>query len=238
MGKKKYYAVVRGRESGIYLKWYGPEGAERQVIGFKGARFKGFGTRKEAEDFLSGKNAGAFSKRSAGRRPRLKPEKTPSPPKKAVNNEIVIYTDGGCLNNPGPGGWGAVLVEGDESRELSGGFRMTTNNRMELTACIEALKSVLPGAPVILYTDSKYVANGIEKGWAKRWRKNGWMRTRTDRALNSDLWARLLDQCEKRRVEFRWVKGHAGIPENERCDRLAGSAALGNHLPPDPGFEG
>ena len=135
------------------------------------------------------------------------------------------------------GGWGVVLMRKNERQELSGGFRLTTNNRMELTACIMGLTALTKSTRVSLYTDSRYVANGITKGWAKKWRANGWMRTRTEKALNADLWEQLLAQCDRHRVDFNWVKGHAGDPENERCDQLAGDAARQVNLPQDKGYE-
>ena len=237
MAKRKYYAVARGRETGIFRQWFGPRGAERLVRGYKAARFKGFGTREEAEAFLTAEKESKFSETSVKPLNRRCREQKPYLPDSVKKGEIVLYTDGGCLNNPGPGGWGAVVVDEGERKELSGGFRRTTNNRMELKACIEGLKAAKPGVAVLLFTDSRYVADGISKGWAERWRRNGWMRTRTEKALNSDLWAELLELCEMRRVDFNWVKGHAGIPENERCDQLAGDAARRRDLPPDPGFE-
>ncbi len=149
---------------------------------------------------------------------------------------VTIYTDGGALGNPGPGGYGVVLIAGKHRKELSGGFRLTTNNRMELLACIKGLEALKYPCEVSLYSDSKYVVNGITKGWAARWRKNGWMRNKKEAAVNPDLWARLLDLCQKHTVRFHWVKGHAGTAENERCDQLAKAAAQGPKLPPDPGY--
>lgn len=135
--------------------------------------------------------------------------------------KVLIFTDGACSGNPGPGGWGAVLRYGSTEKELSGGEAQTTNNRMELTACIEALKALKEPCDVTLTTDSQYVANGITKGWAESWRKNGWKKADKKPALNSDLWQELLELINKHTVEIIWIKGHAGHPENERCDRLA-----------------
>ncbi len=134
---------------------------------------------------------------------------------------VEIYTDGACSGNPGPGGWGAVLVYGQHEKELSGGERNTTNNRMELTAVIEALRMLKEPCAVTLTTDSRYVVDGITKGWAKKWRSNGWIKSDKKPALNSELWEALLNELERHQVEFVWVKGHAGHPYNERCDRLA-----------------
>lgn len=135
--------------------------------------------------------------------------------------KVEIYTDGSCKQNPGPGGWGAVLVYQGRELELSGGQADTTNNRMELTAVIEALKKLREPCQVTLTTDSKYVSDGISKGWAASWRARGWKKADKSPALNPDLWGTLLDLCETHTVKFVWVKGHAGHPYNERCDTLA-----------------
>ena len=135
--------------------------------------------------------------------------------------QVSLYTDGACTGNPGPGGWGAILRCGGTEKELSGGEAQTTNNRMELTAAIEGLSALKRPCRVTLYSDSQYLVNAVTKGWAKRWQKNGWMRTKTEAALNPDLWERLLALLEQHEVTFVWVRGHAGHPENERCDRLA-----------------
>ena len=151
--------------------------------------------------------------------------------------EVTIYTDGACLGNPGPGGYGAVLIHGDKRKELSGGYRRTTNNRMEIMGAIAALEALKKPCKVTLYSDSQYVVNAIEKGWAKRWRAKGWKRNDKEKAVNPDLWARLLDLCERYDVEFRWLRGHSGHVENERCDVLAVTAAKQPGLPKDPGYE-
>ncbi len=135
--------------------------------------------------------------------------------------KVEIFTDGACSGNPGPGGYGVVLRFGEYEKELSGGESETTNNRMELTAAIVGLEALKERCEVTLYSDSKYLIDAINCGWAVRWRENGWMRTKKDKALNPDLWERLLDLLERHKVTFVWVKGHAGHPENERCDRLA-----------------
>ncbi|MGN8939370.1 ribonuclease HI [Bittarella sp. HCP28S3_D9] len=136
-------------------------------------------------------------------------------------NHVEIFTDGACSGNPGPGGWGAILRCGDAVRELSGGEAQTTNNRMELTAAIEALAALKRPCRVELYSDSKYLVDGVQKGWAVSWRKNGWRKGNKEPALNPDLWGRLLELLEVHQVTLHWVKGHAGHPENERCDALA-----------------
>lgn len=152
-------------------------------------------------------------------------------------DKVVIYTDGACLGNPGPGGYGVVLLYGGHRKEISGGFRLTTNNRMEIKAVIEGLKALKRRCPVTIFSDSEYVVNAISKGWAERWRTNGWKRTKKEFAVNPDLWGELLDLCAQHDVEFRWVRGHAGVPENERADRLAMAAAQQSGLPPDQGYE-
>ena len=134
---------------------------------------------------------------------------------------IELFTDGACSGNPGPGGWGAVLRYQGHEKELSGGEKNTTNNRMELTAVIMGLSALKEPCKVRLVTDSKYVSDGITKGWAESWQKNGWRKADKKPALNPDLWEQLLDLLSKHEVEIEWGKGHAGHPENERCDRLA-----------------
>ena len=151
-------------------------------------------------------------------------------------NRVTIYTDGGCIGNPGPGGYGVVLLFNDHRKELSGGFRLTTNNRMELMAAIVALESLKRRCQVKLYSDSKYVVDAMSLGWAERWRENNWKRNKKERAINPDLWERLLDLCEKHDVEFAWVKAHAGNRENERCDQLAKQAAYKSGLPEDENY--
>lgn len=141
-----------------------------------------------------------------------------------MKKTVEIFTDGACSGNPGPGGWGAVLRYGGREKELSGGEADTTNNRMELTACIAALSALKEPCKVSLTTDSQYVFNGITKGWAASWKKNGWRKADKKPALNSDLWEELLRLSSIHDVTFHWIKGHAGHPENERCDRLAVAA--------------
>ena len=135
--------------------------------------------------------------------------------------QVEIFTDGACSGNPGKGGWGAVLRYQNAERELCGGAPDTTNNRMELTAVIEALSALKEPCEVTLTTDSKYVVDAIQKGWVYGWKKNGWRKADKKPALNIDLWEALLPLLEKHTVSFVWVKGHAGHPENERCDALA-----------------
>ena len=141
--------------------------------------------------------------------------------------DIQIYTDGACSGNPGPGGYGAVLVWNGHEKELSEGFAETTNNKMELTAVIVALEALKERCRVTVTSDSKYVVDAIEKGWLAAWRSNGWRKADNKPALNAELWQRLCVQLDRHEVTFVWVKGHAGHPYNERCDRLA-VAAIGS----------
>ena len=135
--------------------------------------------------------------------------------------EVEIFTDGACKGNPGPGGWGSILRYKGTEKEISGGEANTTNNRMELTAVIMGLKALKEPCKVTLYSDSQYVCNALKLGWAKKWQANNWMRNKKEPALNPDLWEALLKLCDVHQMEIVWVKGHAGHPENERCDRLA-----------------
>lgn len=153
-----------------------------------------------------------------------------------MDENVIIYADGACLGNPGPGGYGTVLLFQDKRKELSGGFRRTTNNRMELMAAIAGLEALTASRKVVLYSDSKYVVDAVEKGWARSWRRNGWRKADKQMAMNPDLWERLLTACARHTVRFEWVKGHAGNVENERCDALANAAALMQELQPDPGY--
>ncbi len=135
--------------------------------------------------------------------------------------KVEIFTDGACSGNPGPGGWGAILRYNGVEKELSGGEKDTTNNRMELSAVIFALKALKMPCEVLVTTDSKYVYESITKGWVYSWQKNGWRKADKKPALNVDLWTELLELLSKHQVTFNWVKGHNEHPENERCDRLA-----------------
>lgn len=150
--------------------------------------------------------------------------------------EVTIYTDGGCHGNPGPGGYGAVLLSGQHRKELFGGYKRTTNNRMELLACIVALETLKQKCRVRLHSDSKYIVDSVTKGWARRWRAHNWQRNKKEKAVNPDLWARLLDLCERHEVKFVWVRGHAGNKENERCDRLVQKAIRRGKLKEDVNY--
>lgn len=230
MTKKKVYAVAVGFKTGIFETW--PE-AEKQVKGCAGAKFKGFTDRAEAEAWLKNPQ---YSQARAEKISSPRPE-PPAP--QGRPGDINIYTDGGCSNNPGPGGYGAILVSDGHEQEISGGFRLTTNNRMELMACIVALRSLQDtDRPITVWSDSSYVVNGITKGWARGWRQRGWIKSDKQPAVNPDLWAELLDLVEAMDVTFQWVKGHAGHPLNERCDQLAVAALKKKNLPIDKGYPG
>jgi ribonuclease HI len=250
-GKRRanYYAVRVGHQPGLYRSW---EECEASVKGYSGAVFKGFATRSEAEAFL---NLGRVDPVAVKPIPKpVKPavESVPVPPlltsfvptNSAPANgrkKIVIYADGACTGNPGPGGYGAVILYAGSRKELSAGFRYTTNNRMEILGCIAALSALREPCDVTIYSDSRYVVNAMTKSWALRWRKNNWQRREKTgemkAALNSDLWAQMLELCAKHRVRFEWVRGHDGVEENERCDQLARSAAAGHGLGIDVVFE-
>ena len=217
MSKKSYYAVLVGRKPGIYQHWEGKDGTAAQVQGFVGAKYKGFATLEDAQNWLEGKPSHALE------------QDMPA-------STIRLYSDGSCLTNPGPGGYGVVIKGGGYHKEFSAGFRMTTNNRMELRACIAGLQALRGRQTVEIYSDSSYLVNAMSKGWAKRWQANGWMRNRQERAENADLWQVLLELAQQHTLTFHWLRGHAGHPENERCDQLALQAAMRPNLPPDPGY--
>ena len=149
---------------------------------------------------------------------------------------VELFTDGACSGNPGKGGYGTILRYKGKCKEFSKGFRLTTNNRMEILAVIVGLEALLEPCNVEVYSDSKYVVDAINQGWVYKWEANGWRRTSKEPALNVDLWERLLVLMEEHNVNFNWVKGHAGHEENERCDRLAVSAAAGKELSEDEGY--
>lgn len=152
--------------------------------------------------------------------------------------EVTIYTDGACQGNPGPGGYGVVLLYEEHRKELSGGFRRTTNNRMEIMAALVGLRALKSKCRVTVYSDSQYLVNAMTKGWVERWKKYGWTRNKKgEKALNADLWSEMIDLCSKHEVQFRWVRGHSGNKENERCDWLSVQAASQKNLARDLGYE-
>ncbi|MBN1359691.1 MAG: ribonuclease HI [Sedimentisphaerales bacterium] len=151
--------------------------------------------------------------------------------------QVTIYTDGGCLGNPGPGGYGVILRHGEHEKRLSGGFRRTTNNRMEIMGAIVALEALKIPCRVSLRSDSKYLVDAMTLGWVDRWKANGWRRNKKDKAINIDLWERLLIACRPHSVTFTWLRGHAGHHYNEICDILAKQAAAQTDLPIDEEYE-
>lgn len=151
--------------------------------------------------------------------------------------KVTVYTDGSCLGNPGPGGYAAILDYRGHRREISGGYRQTTNNRMELLAVIEALATLKEPCDVTLHSDSKYVVQAMNERWPHSWRGKGWRRKGKEPVANPDLWSTLLDLCETHNVQFHWVKAHAGQPENERADELAVEAAHSGTLLADTVYE-
>ena len=165
----------------------------------------------------------------------------PAAVRQRVSKRVVMYTDGACTGNPGPGGYGVVLIHGTHRKELSAGFRLTTNNRMEIFGCIAGLQALKQHCEVLIYSDSKYVVDAMTKSWALRWRKHGWKRRdqngRWQNTRNSDLWAQMLDLCDQHNVTFNWVRGHSGNKENERCDQLARAAAAAGRLTIDVAYE-
>lgn len=212
---KKFYAVKRGRKTGLFTVW---AECAAQVKGFQGAVYKGFMTEEEARAWLGGADARTEQPRAAAEMA------APSAP----DADYIIHTDGSCLRNPGgAGGWAAVIetTATGAVEEKSGGDPETTNNRMELTAALMALSAVPEGARVALYTDSQYLKNAFTKFWLPAWKKRGWKKADGEPVLNQDLWVQLDAAFAARQVQFHWVKGHAGNPRNERCDALARAEA-------------
>jgi ribonuclease HI len=241
MSAKKFYAVAKGVRPGIYTNW--PE-AKAQIDGFAGAIYKGFPTYKEAEEWLKNPVLRPAYTKTRSKTGSEHPKSTPcsDPHKDPLNpdpDRVTIYTDGGSSGNPGPGGYGIVQVYNGQVKEITGGFKLTTNNRMELMGVIVALRQLeFRDKPVTVYTDSSYVVNGIMKGWAKSWRKNKWIKSDKKPAINPDLWDELLNLTEELDVTFIHVRGHAGNPYNERCDELAVNSSKLDNLPDDKGYKG
>jgi ribonuclease HI len=258
--RKKYYAVRSGREPGVYLTW---DECKAQIDGYPKAEYKGFSSLADAEAYLgyvkTSKPANAepsaarlFADKPSGKpktKHRARRRETEAPATELLETtdglkHVVIYTDGACTGNPGPGGYGVVMLHGESRQEMSGGFRLTTNNRMEMLACIVGLRSLNGQCAVSLFTDSQYVCNSMTNGWARRWKNHGWKRVDRDNpdappedVPNADLWEQMLELCDKHKVRFNWVRGHSGDQENERCDQLAREAALGFDLAIDTVYE-
>ena len=235
---KKIYAVFQGHRPGLYESW---DAAAKEVQGFKGAKYKSFASRQEAILWLREciLTAGESVDEHLISLIKTQLEDGELAEKSSTNIEarIIIHTDGGASPKPGKGGYGVVLQKGRQRKELSGGYQLTTNNRMEMMACIVALQALNDASEVILHTDSKYVVDSISKGWVRRWRSRGWKKSDGKIAENVDLWEKLLVLLEKHRVEFRWVKGHAGNAENERCDALVNEAKQAKSLLKDTGYQ-
>jgi ribonuclease HI len=155
-----------------------------------------------------------------------------------ANQAVTIYSDGACLGNPGRGGYGTVLLFGEKRKELSQGYRLTTNNRMELLGAIVGLEALTRPCAVALWSDSQYVVNAMTKGWLAGWQKKGWRTAAKQPVKNQDLWQRMMRAVEPHTITWHWVRGHTGDPENERCDELAVAAANGAELLVDTGYDG
>jgi ribonuclease HI len=223
----KYYAVAQGRKTGIFTTW---KETEQLVRGVSNAVFKSFKTRQEAEAFLKTPSFLPGSNISESK----KTKKEYSAAEDYPGGTIVVYTDGGAIGNPGPGGYGVVIKE---RIELFGGYNLTTNNRMELKAVMVAMEA-LQGekGPIVLHSDSRYVINGLNRGWAQNWKKKNWVKSNGKPAMNADMWTRLLDLQATLDITFKWVKGHAGNPLNERGDELANKTAREKNMPDDRGY--
>lgn len=236
---KKVYAVFQGHKPGIYSSW---DEASQQVQGFKGAKYKSFPHEVEAlawlrECVLLAKEPVAQELIDLIKR-YVEKEGVGSKTSPADSNgEIIIHTDGGASPNPGVGGYGVVLQKGQLRKELSGGYKLTTNNRMEMMAVIVALQALNEATTAILHTDSKYIVDSVTKGWVYGWKKRGWKKSDGKRPENVDLWEVLIALLQKHRVDFRWVKGHAGNTENERCDALVAEARKNKNLLIDAGYK-
>lgn len=222
--KKNYYAIAKGKKPGLYQKWQGEDGALEQVQGFNGAVYKGFFHLEDALEWLQAHGI-------------LVPEHETYKKQDQETDDVFIYTDGSSLGNPGPGGYGVILSYIGHKKEISRGFRKTTNNRMEIKACISGLSALKKESKVTIFSDSKYVVDCMRQGWARQWKVNGWKRNKTEIAENADLWGQLLQLCDKHQVNFIWIKGHGGKPENERCDQLAQNASRSKSTEIDEVYE-
>ena len=239
--KKQLYIVVHGHQPGVYSRWFGVGGAAEQVEGFTDPVFRGFYTQDEAAEWLRGFSPETLAnlapdlldlvESSPGTVPAKRPREL------LAAGKTLIYTDGASTGNPGPGGYGVVLRHKNRRKELSAGYRLTTNNRMELMACIAGLSALKQPCQVVLYSDSKYVVDNMVQGYVAEWQASGWKRSNGHDVKNADLWQRLADACEGHDVEFHWTRGHSGNPDNERCDLLATRAARGKRLAIDKAFE-
>ena len=209
----KFYAIKEGRKSNVVVTTW--DECKELTDGYKNAKFKSFKNEDEAWKYL-----GCIKENNII---------TDKNNNQHDENIVICYSDGACSGNgkiESAGGWGAVIIENGKRTEISGGMANTTNNRMELQGCIEALKFVTTPSKITLISDSQYVINGINKGWAKKWKSNNWIKSDGNPAKNPELWNELLNLIDfHKSVEFQWVKGHASNPENNRCDKLAVAAA-------------
>jgi len=235
---KKIYAVFLGHQPGLYKSW---DEAAAQVKGFKGAVYKSFVNHNEALLWLRECVLGATGIVSEKLIDLIKSQPVGQTDSQSTSiagkaNQIIIHTDGGASPNPGIGAYGVVLQKGRLRKELSAAYQLTTNNRMEMMGVIVALQSLKEPSQVELHTDSKYIVDSITKGWVYGWIKRGWKKSDGQRPENVDLWQQLLEALEEHKVDFRWVKGHAGNTENERCDALVSEARQSKHLLLDLGY--
>ena len=220
-----FYAIKTSLGEKIVESW--DECVKFRDLAPSNAKFKKFAKVEDAQEFLRSLGGiGAAPKKDETFAVPLvsspvSEKKKSNPNNKQSRPHVIIYSDGACSGNPGPGGWGAILRYGEHEKELSGGEQNTTNNRMELTGVICALQILKEPCIVELYSDSKYVIDALEKGWARSWRDKGWVKSDKKPALNPDLWKTLLSLCETHQVHTHWVKGHAENPYNNRCDQLA-----------------
>jgi len=238
--KKQVYIVVHGRKPGLYNTWFGDDGASKQIENFTDAIYKGFYTKEDALQWLREFSEETLLKYA----PNLLDLVDFSKPVETIDYDtelleqgrVVIHTDGCALGNPGAGGFAAILRYKDRKKEISGGFQETTNNRMELMACIEGLKTLKQKTSVVVFSDSKYLVDSVNNKWLYGWRNKNWIKSKNKKVLNVDLWKNLLELLEQHEVEFRWVRGHNIDKSNQRCDFLANEAAQQKKLPLDTGF--
>jgi len=236
---KKIYAVFQGHQPGLFDSW---EKASQQVKNFKGAKYKSFSHRDSAitwlrECVLAAKEPVAQHIIDIIKTQNDKVTSASKATNPGLNGKIIIHTDGGASPNPGVGGYGVVMQKGSRRKELSAGYQLTTNNRMEMMAVIVALQTLNESSDVELYTDSKYVVDSITKRWVYGWKKRGWKKSDGKRPENVDLWEVIIPLLEEHQVEFHWVKGHAGHAENERCDVLVSEARKNKNLFVDTGYK-
>jgi ribonuclease HI len=238
--KKQYYIVIHGRKPGLYTEWFGDNGASKQVDGLTDAIYKGFYTKEDALHWLREFSQETLQKYA----PNLLDLVDYSVPLKIIDEDIellkggkvIMHTDGSTLGNPGVGGYATILKFKDKEKEISGGFQNTTNNRMELMACIEGFRALKQKCSVIVYSDSKYLVDSMTNGWAVKWRNNNWIKKDKHKVLNSDLWGILLELVEQHDVEFKWIRSHNIDKSNHRCDLLAKEASKKLDLEIDNGF--